>query len=97
MQGITLTDVASLCTYLYLKKEQTVLLLLLRNSLETIKKKNNVCVGKKKTKNAKKKKNDDKNPKTTAKGCPASTFLQRRAIFTADFLGIDIEEKKLPK
>lgn len=28
---------------------------------------------------------------STAKGCPASTFLQRWAIFTGDFLGIDIE------
>lgn len=28
--------------------------------------------------------------KSTAKACPASTFLQRRAIFTGDFLGIDI-------
>lgn len=43
-------------------------------------------VKKKKKKNSLRQKN-----KSTAKGCPASTFLQRWAIFTGDFLGIDID------
>lgn len=33
----------------------------------------------------------EKKNTSTAKGCPASTFLQRWAIFTGDFLGIDID------
>lgn len=44
-----------------------------------------------KNKKMNKKKFVTKTKKSTAKGCPASTFLQRWAIFTGDFLGIDID------
>lgn len=58
----------------YLYQEETVLLLLYLRQVEKGFKKKFVT----------------KKKKFTAKGCPASTFLQRWAIFTCDFLGIDI-------